>query len=196
MKDLLLGEVEKAIQIINSGGNSIRLPKSGTNVNMRTKMGFETIAESDSWYYLVELPKGWSVEQDTDMESCLIVDNKGRVRGNIFLVVNNDTIVAAYTTFYRRFFAIVEESVDKETGKKGRVLYILDRTNPDYKVQFCSCSRAIESFEDIAACQESALLTLNRVHPGCNDVDNWEDETLEKFKLYLDEWSLIKCNYK
>lgn len=205
MKDLLLGEAEKAIQFVNAGENTIRLPKTGTNVNMRTKLGFTTIAESESWFYLVELPKGWRVEQDSDIDNCSIIDAKDRKRGNIFLVVTNNIVVAAYTTFYRRFYAKVEEFVDEETVKeteddetreKGRVIYLLDRQNPDYKVKFCFCDRCIDDFEEASDCENSAIYILNKIYPGCNDVDNWEDHTLEKFKDYFEEWNLVKCRYK
>lgn len=203
MKDPIWGEFASALQAITLGENIIRLPKSGSNVSIRSKLGFKEIGESASWYYIVKMPDGWTIKQDElEKESCDIFDQKGRKRGSISVILLNDVIVTAFAHFYRRYYGLVEEigtdttsaeANEKEQTEKGRALYILDRTNPNYKVRFCKCGRVVEDFMDSQDCINTALSMLDTILPGCNDVDNWDDNTLSAYQGYFDEFEICRC---
>ena len=196
MRDPLLGEFDNALQAITVGENVVRLPKSGSNVALRKKLGFTEISESASWYYVEKLPKGWTVEQDPDdIESCNIFDEKARKRGSISIILANSLIVAAFTHFYHRFYGLVEEVKSEENGEieTGRVLFLYDRTDENYKVRFCRCDRMVEDFMDSQDCINTAMYQLDKTFPGCNDIDNWDDETLSAYQEYVSEFEICRC---
>jgi len=112
-----------------------RLPKEiihSTDVNpiVLASKGFEFLGDYDDLFYSVKLPAGWKlVPTDHSMWSDL-VDDKGRVRANIFYkAAFYDR--SAHMSFNPRFYVNSEYEGGSYAPDARKRYFVTDRLNPD-----------------------------------------------------------------
>lgn len=174
------------LNVIITDKGAVRLPKAGTNAEMREKLGIKVLEESDSWYYLVKLPKDWNVVCVSDGydEECYILDKDQRKRIRLIVELRPDgTVLAATAQVYKRFYTTLE------VNGRERTVYLRDHMNPAFSMAICNCKRPymyFDDFGDSSECILGSMKELERSYPGCNDITLWGGnplEELEKFQM-------------
>lgn len=148
--------------------SSMILPKNAPWDKLK-KLGFKKLDEYDDIFFNAEIPEGWKKEETDHSMWSHIIDNKGRIRANIFYkAAFYDR--SSHLNLSRRFSALMDHDQNQAFVKDcGKIIY---RTA---KLKYFRQDGDIEYYLHCDKIEEEAIDWLRKKYPDYqNDMAYWD----------------------